>query len=94
MRRFFILILVLTLHAPFLHATEKLFKFTFGTNQGSVPFEINKTNINIKKSPGIKLNSWILTPNFSSFLDDKKKSKFSKKKNSKDDFYIKFKLKF
>ena len=93
MKRLFILILVLTLHAPFLHATEKLFKFTFGTNQGSVPFEINKTNKNIKKSPGIKLNSWILTPNFSSFLNDKKESKFSKK-NNKDDFYIKFKLKF
>jgi len=94
MKRFFILILVLTLYAPFLQATEKLFKFTFGTNQGSVPFEINKTNINIKKSPGIKLNSWILTPNFSSFLDDKKKSKFSKKKNCKNDFLLTFKLKF
>jgi hypothetical protein len=73
-----LIILTLVFYPYFVHAKEPSFKFTFGSNLGNIPLEINKTSENIKKSPGIKINSWILSPNFSSFLGNKKK-KFHRK---------------
>ena len=94
--RFFLVVLVITFHMSFLHAEEPSFNFTFGSNLANIPIEINKMNKNIKTSTGIKINSWILSPNFSSFLDNKKFSKVSKNKNfkEKESLYIKFKFKF
>ena len=99
MRVFFIAIFFMLVNASFLHSEEPSFKFTFGSNLGKIPFEINKTSKNLKKSPGIKINSWILSPNFSSFSGINKSSNFAKKENfSKNDFsekiYIKFNYKF
>ena len=91
-----LIILTLVFYPYFVHAKEPSFKFTFGSNLANIPIEINKMNKNIKTSTGIKINSWILSPNFSSFLDNKKFSKFSKNKNfkEKESLYIKFKFKF
>tara|TARA_B110001452_G_C14890577_1_gene311259 strand:+ start:306 stop:554 length:249 start_codon:yes stop_codon:yes gene_type:complete len=74
MRRFFLIILVIIFQISFLNAAEPKFKLTFGSNLGNIPLEINKINkidkmIKNKMSlSGIKINSWILTPNFSSFI--------------------------
>ena len=88
-------ILIITLHASFVLAKESSFKFTFGSNIGNVPFEINKMSDNMKKSAGFKINSWILSPNFSSFIGDKKKINLSEKKNfKKESLFINFNFKF
>ena len=89
-----LVILAVTFPASFLQAEERSFKFSFGSSLGSFPFEINKTSKNLKKPQGIKINSWTLTPNFSSLTGNKKKMNFSKNKNSKEKIYIKFNLKF
>ena len=70
------------------------FKFTLGSNLGNIPLEINKMSKNLKTSGGLKINSWVLSPNFSLFAGSKIISKFSGVKNSKDSVYIKFKLNF
>ena len=44
MKRFFLLILVTIFHASLLNAEEPKFKFTFGSNLGNIPLEINKIN--------------------------------------------------
>ena len=49
---------------------------------------------NIKKSPGIKIDSWILSPNFSSIIGDKESLNFLEDKNLKENLYIKFNFKF
>ena len=91
----FILIILITLfHTFFLLAEEPSFKFSFGSNLGNIPLEINKVSKNIKSLAGININSWILSPNFSSFTGDKKLTNFSENKNSKDSIYIKFNFKF
>ena len=77
-----------------LHTEESSFKFTFGSNLGNVPLEINKMSKNLKKSTGIKINSWILSPNFSSFGGGKKNSNFTEDKGFKEFVYIKFNYKF
>jgi len=94
--RFFLVILLTTLHISFLHAEESSFKFTFGSNLGSLPLQINKISKNIKIPPGININSWILSPNFSSFLGNKKSSNFLEDKDSqeKENLYFKFNFKF
>ena len=100
MKRFFLLILVTIFHAYLLNAEESKFKFTFGSNLGNIPLEINKINkvnkiIKNKVSlSGLKINSWILTPNFLSFIDRTKSSNIFKNKNSKDNIYIKLNFKF
>ena len=74
MKKFFLIILVIIFQISFLNAAETKFKLTFGSNLGNIPLEINKINkidkmIKNKMSlSGIKINSWILTPNFSSFI--------------------------
>jgi len=79
----------------FLSAEEMSFKFTFGSNLGDVPIEINKISKNIKTTPGIKINSWILSPNFSFFKNDKKSLNLTKNKDfKKEALYLKFKIKF
>ena len=80
----------------FLSAETPSFKFTFGSNLGNIPLEINKMNKNIKTLAGIKINSWILSPNFSSFVGNKNFSNLSENKNSKEkeSLYIKFNFKF
>jgi hypothetical protein len=51
---------------------------------------------NIKNLGGLKINSWVLSPNFSSFLDNKRNSNLSENKHSKgkESLYIKFNIKF
>ena len=88
--RFLLAILVITMHSVFLHASEPSFKLTFGSNLGKIPFEINKTNKNRKTIGGVKINSWTLSPNFSSF-NSKKETNFTK---TKENLYIKIKFKF
>ena len=74
MKKFFLIILVIIFQISFLNAAEPKFKLTFGSNLGNIPLEINKINkidkmIKNKMSlSGIKINSWILTPDFSSFI--------------------------
>tara|TARA_B110000967_G_C18447026_1_gene345964 strand:+ start:278 stop:559 length:282 start_codon:yes stop_codon:yes gene_type:complete len=92
--RFLIIILVILFQISFSYAEEQSFKLSFGSNLGNVPFEINKMSKNIKKSPGIEINSWILSPNFSSFIGDKKNSNFTEVKDFKESLYIKFNFKF
>ena len=92
--RFLIIILVILFQISFSYAEEQSFKLSFGSNLGNVPFEINKMSKNIKKSPGIEINSWILSPNFSSFIGDKKNSNFEQVKDFKEGLYIKFNFKF
>ena len=87
--RLFLLVLAMTFNFFFLYAEEPSFKFTFGSNLGNVPFEINKMSKNIKKSPGIKINSWILLPNFSSFTGNEKNSNFTEDEDFKEFLYIK-----
>ena len=70
------------------------FKFTFGSNLGNIPLEINNINKNMKKLMGVKIERWVLSPNFSSFAGNKILSDYSKNKNSEDQVYIKFKLNF
>jgi hypothetical protein len=88
--RFFLLILVIAMHSVFLYATEPSFKLTFGSNLGKIPFEINKMSKNVKTVGGIQINSWILSPNFSSF-NSKKETDFTK---TRENLYLKIKLKF
>ena len=92
--RFFLLVLAITLYTSFLRAEETSFKLTFGGNLGNVPFEINKINKNKKTSPGIKINSWILSPNFLSFIGNEENLNFSKGTDLKESLYIKFNFKF
>ena len=91
----FILILLLTiLYTSFLSAEMSSFKFTFGSNLGSIPLEINNINKNMKKLMGVKIDKWVLSPNFSSFAGNKILSDYSKSKNYKKSVYIKFRLNF
>ena len=46
--RLVLVILTTTFHASFAHAKKLSFKFTFGSNLGNVPFEINKISKNVK----------------------------------------------
>jgi|TARA_B110000495_G_scaffold181694_1_gene176640 hypothetical protein len=87
------ILLSVIFHASFLQATEPLFKFTFGSNLGNIPLEINKMSKNIKTIGGIKINSWTLSPNFSSFSNDKKILN-QIEKTSKESLYLKIKFKF
>jgi hypothetical protein len=82
------------LHTSFVHAEESKYKFTLGSNLGGFPLEINKMSKNIKTMPGIQINSWNLSPNFSSLVGKKKSSKFPENKISKDNIYLKFNLRF
>ena len=94
--RFLLAVLAIAFYTSFLHAEEPTFKFTFGSNLSNIPFEFNKTSENIKKSPGIKINSWILSPNFLSFKGTKKILNFSENRESKEkeSLYIRFNFKF
>ena len=92
--RFTLAFLVITSHAFFLQAEEPSFKLTFGSNLGNIPLEINKINKNKKELSGIKINSWILKPNFFSFIGDKGNLNFSKENSYKEALYLKLKIKF
>ena len=94
MRFFFVILLTTVLHASFLPATEPSYKFTFGSNLGKIPLEINRMSENIKPLAGIKINSWTLAPNFLSYNGGKKKSNFIGKENTKENLYIKINFKF
>jgi hypothetical protein len=87
------ILLSVIFHASFLQATEPSFEFTFGSNLGNIPLEINKMSKNIKTIGGIKINSWTLSPNFSSFSNDKKILN-QIEKTSKESLYLKIKFKF
>ena len=89
--RFSLVILVVMMHAAFVHATEPSFKFTFGSNLGKIPFEINKMSKNIKTIGGIQINSWTLSPNYFSFNSKKETSSFTK---TKENLYLRIKFKF
>jgi hypothetical protein len=93
--RLLIVILTLALHTTFVHAKESSFKITFGSTVGNIPLEINKISKNIKPLTGLKINSWILSPNFSSFIKDKKKINFLENKDfKKESLFIKLNFKF
>ena len=92
--RFFLAILGMLLYTSFLYSTEPSFKFTFGSNLGNIPFEVNKVSKNKKTIGGLKINSWTLSPNFLSFAGSQQKSNFSEKISLKEILYIKIKLKF
>ena len=93
--RILLLVLAITFHASFLYAEESSFKLTFGGSLGNIPLEINKVSKNIKTLTGFKINSWILSPNFSSFIRDKKKINLSENKDfKKDSLFIKLNFKF
>ncbi|MDC0903531.1 hypothetical protein OAS21_03625 [Pelagibacteraceae bacterium] len=94
MIRILLIILGVIFCTSFLQAKESKFKLTFGINVDEVPLEINKMSKNIKTLPGIKINSWILSPNYSSFAGNKKSTNFYKGKIIKDKIYMKFNLKF
>jgi hypothetical protein len=87
------ILLSVIFHASFLQETDPSFKFTFGSNLGNIPLEINKMSKNIKTIGGIKINSWTLSPNFSSFSNDKKILN-QIEKTSKESLYLKIKFKF
>ena len=91
-----IIALAFMLHTTFLSATESSFKITFGSKIGNVPLEISKTNLNAKTLGGIKLNSWTLSPNFSSIVNNKKSSYFleNKDKDLEESVYIQLNFKF
>ena len=93
MRFLLAILLSVIFHASFLQATEPSFKFTFGSNLGNIPLEINKMSKNIKTIGGIKINSWTLSPNFSSLSNDKKILN-QIEKTSKESLYLKIKFKF
>jgi len=92
--RLFLVVLIIGFHASFVQATEPSFKFSFGSKLGNIPFEINKTSKNIKTQGMIKLNSWTLSPKFSSFVGSKEKNSFKPKKDFKEIVYIKINFKF
>ena len=93
--RLFLVIFAITLHTSFLHAKDPSLKLTFGGSLGNIPLEINKVSKNIKTLTGFKINSWILSPNFSSFIRDKKKINLSENKDfKKDSLFIKLNFKF
>ena len=94
MKRFFLIISVVIFYTSALHAEDSNFKLTFGSNLGNIPFEINKINKKAISLPGIKINSWILSPKFSSFQKEKEISNFLENKNSKDSIYLKINFKF
>ena len=91
--RFFFVIIAILLNSTVLRATESSFKFTFGSNLGNFPLEINRMSKNLKQLPGVKINSWTLSPNFSSFVGKKKLSNFSDDR-LKETLYIKLNFKF
>ena len=93
MRFLLAILLSVIFHASFLQATEPSFKFTFGSNLGNIPLEINKMSKNIKTIGGIKINLWTLSPNFSSFNNDKQILN-QIEKTSKESLYLKIKFKF
>jgi len=80
--------------SSFLHAEEKSFKFTLGSNLGNIPLEINNINKNKKQLIGFKVNNWILSPKILSFAGNKFLSSFSEKKSSNDKVYLRFNFKF
>jgi len=92
--RFFLAILSIVIYSSFLHATEPSLKFTFGSNLGNIPLEINKMSQNKKTIGGLKINSWTLSPNFLSFANNQNNSNFSEKTSLKEILYIKIKLNF
>jgi len=73
-----LLLLATVLSTSFLSAEMPSFKFTFGSNLGNIPIEINNINKNVKKLIGVKINKWVLSPNFSSFAGNKILSDYSK----------------
>ena len=76
------------------YAEEPSFKFTFGSNLGKIPLEINNISKNKKQLTGFKVNNWILSPNIHSFVGNKLLPNFLEKRNSKDKVYIKINFKF
>jgi hypothetical protein len=87
-------VLAILFYASLLEATESSFKFTFGSKVGNVPIKIIKTSLNIKTIGGIQLNSWTLSPNFSSFVNDKKSSHSFENKDFKESVYMRLNFKF
>ena len=93
MKRICLIAFIVSIHTSFLQATEPEFELTFGSKIGNIPMEISKKSKNIKTIGGIKINSWTLSPNFSSFSNDKKILN-QIEKTSKESLYLKIKFKF
>ena len=94
MLKIWLIVIAFFLHTAFLHAEDKKYKFTVGSNLGNIPLEINKMSKNNTILPGIKINSWTVSPNFSYFAPSKDSFNFSENKISKDSIYMKFYLRF
>ena len=94
MKRICLIAFIVSIHTSFLQATELEFELTFGSKIGNIPMEISKKSKNIKTIGGINLNSWSLSPNYSSFVSEKKSPTFSEDKIFKDKIYIKFNMRF
>ena len=92
--RLFLTILAIMLHTSFLEATESTFKLTFGSKVGNIPIKISKSSLSTKTIGGIQLNSWTLSPNFSSFVNNKKLSHSFENKDFKESVYIRLNFKF
>ena len=99
--RFSLAALAIIFYTSFLQSEEPTFKFTFGSTLGNFPIEINKTSEDKKNIGGIKINSWTLSPNFSSFsgVANTTTNKYRKKLNFKErkkeeNFYIRINFKF
>lgn len=93
-KTFFSFLAAALITSSFLLAEESQLNFTFGSNLGKVPFEINNSKKNINKFSGIKINKWMMSPNFSSFVAGSDSNNFSDKKISRELIYIRFNYKF
>ena len=76
-----------------LSADDSFYRITFGGNIKNIPLETYNTNKDIK-ALGLKLNNWIFSPTNSSFIGNESESIFSKSKNAKEIFFIRFHAKF
>ena len=94
MRVFIILTLFISLPMASSFAEESRFNFKITSNFGNIPIEITKLKNRSNSLTGIKLNKWLLSPDFSSFTTSKNILNFSNKKISKNSFYISINFKY
>ena len=90
----FLLVFAFLVPMSYLHSEETSFQFTFGGNIKNFPIQINRSDKKIKKMLSINLNQWNISPTFNSFANTKLTSDFLEKKNIKEQFFIRLKLKF
>ena len=97
--RFFVAALAIIFHTSFSHAEDSSFRFTFGSTLGKFPIKIDKQNAINKTIGSIKINSWAVSPNFSSLVGKNEISNITKdinieEKNFGEILYMKINFKF